>query len=574
VKLHRQRKAGVPATAQDEGHVRWQLLGATIVLFAVRASLGLTRTGPLVVADEIGYLTGARVLAGGVPGDLRGAPFYHGGYSLLLAPLLALGAGPLATYRIVLVANALLAASLVPLLYLLLSRSFGVARRHAVLASVAGATYPAVTLSSQAALSENLLVPLTVVWLLAVGEVLQRHGDAARTRWSAAAGLCAAALWAVHGRMIIAVALTAGGLVAAALARRLELRACLAGVATLLAGLAGTALLDGHLLDRNYGGVAVDEVGERLGYATDVDGLLPVARNLVGQTWYLLAATLGVVLVLIMRDGSASIRRLMRRDAGPADVLMCVLLATTAALLAVSALSFRFVTRPDMVIYGRYVEVVVPSLLALGVARLASGAPGHRLWAPLVVLGGLTLAVAVLRGAFHVPGTPSRWNVAALPFLTGDLDAAPLLAAGLVAVVLAYTVLAIARRRPGAVGAVVVLAFLPTTAYVLRDTVRATQRSVYPSGWTSPATRLPSAGTSVVGYDEAHADRFGRFTYQWFLPDARVVAFPGGSSPAPSRYLISSVTWNREQPARPAQSLWSDPGRDQTLWRLAGTRER
>ena len=123
--------------------------------------------GPLLVADEAGYLTNARVLTGGVPGQMTIAPFYRGGYSLLLAPLISLGWSSSVTYHLILALNALLAASLVPLLYLLLTRAMRVPPQAAIAGAVVGAAYPSVTLLSQVAMSENLLAPLFVVWLLA-----------------------------------------------------------------------------------------------------------------------------------------------------------------------------------------------------------------------------------------------------------------------------------------------------------------------------------------------------------------------------------------------------------------------
>src|ERR1044072_6837451 len=106
--------------------LRNRLLAGTFVLFAARLALSLIRTGPVLVADEIGYLTNARVLAGGLPGQLEQAPFYRGGYSLLIAPLVELGPSPPFPYHLVLALNAALAASVFPLLYLLLARFAGV----------------------------------------------------------------------------------------------------------------------------------------------------------------------------------------------------------------------------------------------------------------------------------------------------------------------------------------------------------------------------------------------------------------------------------------------------------------
>src|SRR6266516_1721562 len=103
-------------------------------LLVLRLGLALLRDGPLVVADEAGYLLNARALTGGTPGQLQLAPFYRGGYSALIAPLVAIPSDPRTIYRLVLLANAVLAASLVPLLYLLLTRRCRLRERIAVCA--------------------------------------------------------------------------------------------------------------------------------------------------------------------------------------------------------------------------------------------------------------------------------------------------------------------------------------------------------------------------------------------------------------------------------------------------------
>ena len=157
-----------------------QLLAATAALVGVRTGLALLRIGPENVADEIGYLSNARLLAGGVPGQMVWAPFYHGGYSLLIAPLIRLGFGPVLTYRLILAMNAVLAASLLPLLYLLLTRSFALPARAAFWVALAAAAYPSVTVWSQMAMPENLLAPLTVVWLLLFGALLRTRGQVQR----------------------------------------------------------------------------------------------------------------------------------------------------------------------------------------------------------------------------------------------------------------------------------------------------------------------------------------------------------------------------------------------------------
>src|SRR6476469_5766837 len=169
---------------------RWGrlLIGGTVALFLLRLVLSLLRTGPVLVADEIGYLTNARVIDGGLAGQLEQAPFYRGGYSLLIAPLLELGSDPTFLYHLVLVLNAALAASVFPLLYLLLTRFAGVRPELAIWAALAGAAYPALTVLSQVAMSENALFPLVCVWLIAFAGLLASRAPRPSLLWAAGLG--------------------------------------------------------------------------------------------------------------------------------------------------------------------------------------------------------------------------------------------------------------------------------------------------------------------------------------------------------------------------------------------------
>lgn len=143
--------------SSDAG-VRWRvLLAGTLLLFLLRAALSLLRSGPVLVADEMGYLGNAQAIVGGIGAQMELAPFYRGGYSLLIAPLLELSSDPAVGYHLVLVLNAALAAAVFPLLYLLLTRFATVPPRVALWASLAGAAYPAITVLSQVAMSENVL---------------------------------------------------------------------------------------------------------------------------------------------------------------------------------------------------------------------------------------------------------------------------------------------------------------------------------------------------------------------------------------------------------------------------------
>ncbi len=537
------------------------LLGAT-ALSALRLILSFTRSGPVIMADEAGYLMNARVLAGGMPANMGSSPFYRGGYALLLAPVVGLGGDPVSTYHAVLVVNVLLSAAVVPLLYLLVTRFFGASQWVGVWAALAAAAYPAVTATSQVAMSENLLFPLTLAWLLCAGGLLRALPAGRALPWAVAAAACSTSLWAVHGRMVVAVALT--GLLLSVLVVRRAHAAAAAGVAVLVAGLGAARLLNNWLVEHSYAGRRTSDVGSALSSLTDPGSVL---RNLVGQGWYLLIATFGIALVFLVGAVPGALRRARRGQAEPNDHLTTLLAAMTGGLLVLSSLWLAEATRPDQLIYGRYVEPVVPALLAVGVV-LVSRAPRlpqvSWLAGALVTLTGI---VAVLRSKLDVPGIPSRWNVAALPSITDQLQPLVLVVAGAVATAALCLLFAAQRRKPALVGPLLLALMLPTSAYVAYLPVLRSQHDVYPSAWTSPRAVIEATGVETVAYDLDHFDHVAVKVYQWFLPQTRFILFHSTTEAPPARLVFSGRSFSGRLGAD-AEAIWVDPGRDQRLWDL------
>ena len=549
--------------------VRRQVLAGTIGLLVLRLALSTIRTGPLVVADEIGYLTNARVLTGGARGQLELAPFYRGGYSLLIAPLVAIGLSPSLTYHLILVVNALLAASLVPLLYLLLTRSFRLAPQAAVAGAFVGAAYPSLTLLSQVAMSENLLAPLFVVWLLGAGRLVEASKPRGRAAWAVAVSACAVASFAVHGRTIVLVALSIVLAVGLAAARRLSWWAVGGAVAVTAVGLLAVRALDHFLIMTSYGGHPPDEAGSRLSSLEHLDSAASVLRNTAGQTWYVLVATLALPLVVLSAGDLRG--RLARLRQGPivVPIVLGLLLATGAGLLALSALSFANPERADQFIYGRYVEIVAPPLLGLSVAWLVSTARRPRV---LVVLGAIAVATGiavVLRQTFTPARASNRWDIAGLPAPPFQLTASSLVIAGIAAAFWAACAIAVARRRPLLVVPLLLASFALTTANVERNPLLSGERLVYGSRWVSPGSVLRD--TKVVSYDRSSSDIIGLYAYQWFAPHTRFMLTGGPSGPLRTRYLISSHSWPAKHPGVPVQVVWRDPNRDQVIYRVVGS---
>jgi len=538
---------------------RWSrlLIAGTVALFLFRFVLSLLRTGPVLVADEIGYLTNARVIDGGLAGQLEQAPFYRGGYSLLIAPLLELGSDPTFLYHLVLVLNAALAASVFPLLYLLLTRFAGVRPELAIWAALAGAVYPALTVLSQVAMSENALFPLVCVWLIAFAGLLsEREGGRGDLAWAAGLGAATGALWAVHNRMIVAVAVALAGMVWLTARRRLRPAALLLGVATIAVAFYGVHLRDGFLIDDNYAGSAPDELSERMDALVQFGGLRTVLANLVGQTWYLLVATFGLA--------AFAVADFARRR----TPLLGVLLALTVLLLAISAAAFPERTRPDMLIYGRYAEVVAPALIAFGLAAISRVSLRRLTW-PLAGFGALTALVVLIRATASDPDAANRWNVSALPFITVELGPAILIGAALVALGGVWLLTRASAFGPKVTGAAAVALFLAVAAYGAWNPVRSSERAVYPAGWTSPQAVAEDAGAKTIAYDLDSYDTIGLYSLQWFLPNTKVTLFEASREKPDSRFVLAGEDWPRRQGVQ-ARPLWAAAGRDQVLWRVSG----
>lgn len=552
------------------GRVWPALLTGTLLLFLARAAISAIRGGPVLVADEIGYLGNARAIAGGIGAQMELAPFYRGGYSLLIVPLLKLSSSPGAQYHLALVLNAALAAAVFPLLYLLLKKFAGVSPRVALWASLAGAAYPAITVLSQAAMSENALFPLVCVWLICFAGLLSAEGNRSQVLWAAGLGASTGALWGVHNRMVVAMIVALGGMAWLLYRRRITAAAALAGLVTIVLFVLGTQLLDSFVVDHNYGGSTPAELSDRLHELSRFVGLRTALGNLLGQTWYLLVATFGLAAVLLDRELRSRPRRGAREAEipDPAHRIGVVLLILTGLLLVISAIAFPERTRPDMLIYGRYAEIAAPPLIAFGIAALARSRSGLRLARPLIGFVVLTGAVALIRATASVPEPASRWNVSALPFVTMELGPAVLIGAAVVAAGGALFLRLASRRGPRALGIVALALFAVVAAYGVWNPVRSFQRSVYPSGWTSPQSATEAAGGGPIAYDLDHYETTGFYTVQWFLPDSRIVLFHGDTEAAPAPLVLSDEAYGSEHPGSGAVEIWANAGRDESLWRL------
>ncbi len=369
--------------------------------------------------------------------------------------------------------------------------------------------------------------------------------------------------------MIVVVALSLALCLGLAAAGRLSWPGAAGAAVIAGVGLFAVRALDQFLITTSYGGHPPDEAGNRLSSLKHLDSAASVLRNTVGQSWYMLVATLALPLVVLSAGDLRN--RLARLRHGPpaVPVVLGLLLASTAGLLVLSALSFADPERADMFVYGRYVEIVAPPLLALAVAWLLTTPRRPRVVVVLLAIALATGAAAILRQTFTPARASNRWDIAGLPAPPFQLTASALVVAGLAAAFWAVLAIVVARRRRRLLVPFLLVSFALTAANFERNPLLSGERLVYGSGWVSPESALGDAKT--VSYDRASADIIGLYAYQWFAPHTRFVLTGGASGPLRTRYLIGSRSWPARHPGIRVEAVWRDPNRDQVIYRVVGS---
>ena len=555
-----------PLTARSAGVLL--LIGFTIQVM-LRVTLIHGRNGPLVFADETGYLANARVLAGGVPGQLSHAMFYRAGYSVLLVPAYLLSDNPVRSYHLVLGTNALISSCTFPLLFLLLRRVLSVGRSQALAAAFVAAAAPALLLVSLLAMAETLLTPLYLLVLYALARLVADG----KSRWGVVLGAAGGWLPTTHGRGGLALALLAGALAAAVWRRRELLRPVLtallvAGILYLLGGLLNSYVRNLNFPGSSGGGSQVLNHLGSPGVAKNVAALA------LGQYWYFTVASAGLfglgVIGLV-----AAIRKQGRCPTTPreqAASLVCWL--ELAALLGFTVLTAVFLyppNRPDIVVYGRYTEFVVPFVTAAGLARLWHPLPWRRLVLEMAAVASLT-TLAVLLLPSYANGLVDRklsniYNTLALPGLSASDHYIRLGRATLVALAV-FAVAGILLRRRWLLGALCLVGLSVWSAFFTIDSMFANGSRIYGPKQTDFVSLPGIQRGEQVGYDLDSYTIEGLWSFQWQEPKAHFILYRTSSGRRPTtRLVITSRRWTSAT-RYGAQLVWTDPLRDQAVWEL------
>ncbi len=404
---------------------RAALWGPYVAVVLARVLIAANGYYPVVQPDEVIYREASRWFAGvGPVPNLADGYFFPLGYPLLVAPLwwlfdslAGLGGG-------LLVLNALVGGAVYfPLRYLLIRLS-GASEAVCTVAAAVTGLYPAYLGIAGMWATDNAFVPLFVLLMATAWWFF----EAPSGRRAVAYGALAAALYCVHERALLILAVVAAQLVWMGL--RGHLRRWHAGLAlgALVAGFGAVRWLMTHAAEVLYRGEPVERpLLVVLGKLLRVDGWIDVLLQASGQGWYLLVATYGLgamgltVVVAHLRRQRAALWT--PGEGSVAGHVALLLLLATGVVFATTSVYFpeNPITsiKPEFMFFGRICEGSIPVLLGLGLAwpaerrRFGMEFSQHVLvWmAAAVMLGFVMVAGRGMEALSDAPGTYGVFGV-------------------------------------------------------------------------------------------------------------------------------------------------------------------
>jgi hypothetical protein len=366
---------------------RWALAVAVagVVVAGARWWTSRGRDEYAIWPDEPAQLAIARFVGGGTRWNMDDHSVWRPLFGTLLAPAHWFTDDPVTVLHVALGMNAVLGGSAAALLVVLARRFTPLGVWWAAAAAVIVSLAPATIFTTEFVFAESLVAPLFLATLLAI---LHLHTTPDVRRGLVAAGLAGAAFGA-HSRMLPLSLLVVAVMVAAAVRHRATARdasvVVTAALAAALAVEAYTRWIVGRLWD------VPSTRNSPVGVLEQFTSGPSVLVSMVGQSWYLVVASVGIVVygLVVLVDRS-------RRRGGPSGDAR-VVLAAVGACFALSVLFMADRWRSDQIVYGRYNDAVVAPVLLVGVAVVFGAIPMRRLLTVAAAsAGGSVVGAAVL----------------------------------------------------------------------------------------------------------------------------------------------------------------------------------
>lgn len=414
-----------------------------------------------VSPDEPSQLAIARWLAGERRWNMFDHATWQPGLGTLLTPVYWLTDDGELVVRWALVVNAAIAGLSAALLVILTRRLTGLSALWCGVVAAVAAVTPA-SLSASSFVWAEPLVSLSFLLTIAV---LIRWFDTGNIATAMVAIAVAVGGYTSHSRLLPLVGTTVLLTVGRELwRRRWPQAAALACTALVLfvASAAWTRWILANVWDDPSDQNTVGAVWDR------ANKPLAVAEALLGQTWYQLAATVGIFMIGAVMIGRSALRS---RAADPIEHLRVVdariVAVATIPMIGLSAVFMSGRTRPDQFVYGRYNDAIVWPIVVVGLAwigRRATRGFERRHLVLAAITGASILALGLAVDQLHGDAIRERYGVRGmiaglLPYVdsgnTLDVWRASLVAAALFVTVVGLARMATADWLPGRAGSAV-----------------------------------------------------------------------------------------------------------------------
>ena len=535
-------------------------------------TVAIRQYGPTVHPDEFGFLTNGQVLIGHDEAAIPTGSFYPAGYGIVTG-LGALISGSISgAYRFALLTNVVLAVLTAWYAGRLARRGFGASRHMAMVISALVFVVPGTIVSAMFSWAETAS---RLAFLLFVGFVL-RASKARSNALVIGLGLFTGLMPALHGRFILLLPIVC--LLFAWWWLRKDISFITAGLAVAVTGIAYAAT---HLLNK-FVKTAVyttsyDQENRLLERLVNPNVWPALLRTMVGQSWYLIASSCGLIGIAIFFIISRVVGNGGRKTIG-ADaerVTLLVVFAAAFAIIFTGGLQLLYGNRGDHLIYGRYVEMMVPALLVIScVALERSSRLAQRAW----LVTGLSI---FLVAAFYVlidfgdgvKGSHYRDSIV-YPNIVGIDIARYIIRPGLITFGLLFAAVALVlwavARRNGAMAVLTLVAlFAASSVYSGQNSILTRTTRLEDTNKTVQLVR--DSGTARVGFDiEIRNDR-SYYYMRYKLHPIRVVRFNTSGPNATIPSIFSCVYGVAHKP--PSDGNWTvvavEDAVDRVLWQRA-----
>lgn len=538
------------------------------------ATVAARLVGPTVHPDEFGFLINGQVIIGRDEAAIPTGSFYPAGYGLFT------GLGHLLTgtmggaYTFSLFFNLALSVVLAWVAMRLAVQGFGASRQ---MGWIAGALVFVVPGTAVSAMFSWVETAARLAFLVFVALVL-RASRALTHRDFLVLSIFVGLMPALHGRFTLLIPVTGLFLLWSVWRKHVTRGLGFLSIFVMSVGYAGSYILNTFVKNAVYT-TSYDQEDRLLERLFDPALWPALLRTMVGQSWYLLATTFGLVGVAVFFVASSSRQAWSaeKKELTPELQAMVVMMLGTFAVIFTGGLQLLHGNRGDHLIYGRYVEMMVPALLV--VACVAYERSFIRTQRAILLSAVVGLVVAVLYVVIdqqdgvrdgHFRDTIVFANIVGFDF------AKYLVTPGLISFGLLFCMGTVVfwglLRRFGAVGLMgVIFFFAVASVYSGQNSILSRTEVLEQSGVS--VDYVKNGESELVGFDEGVRNDRAYYYMRFLLHPIDVEMFDISSPQAQIPVDYSCLYGWADRP--PVDGAWGivaeEPALGRVLWQRVGT---